>query len=243
MKANYKGYDIDESVARVDEILTTSDAVFEETNSIPSRDKLTFSNGFYVNCSALFIDIRNSSQLPKKYQRPSLARIYRAYISEMVAIMNGNQDCSEVNINGDAVWAVFNTPYQENINLVFSTAAQLASMTAILNCRFKKKQGYEPISTGIGMAYGRALMLKAGYKGSTINEVVWMGDVVNEASNLCGYGNKAYGDNHLMVSNTFYGNLKKSNQDLLCKNSTRDCYHGNVINLAMDGWWTENCSK
>lgn len=37
---------------------------------------------------------------------------------------------------------------------------------------------------GIGLAYGRALMIKAGYKGSTINEVVWMGDVVNEASKL-----------------------------------------------------------
>ena len=30
-------------------------------------------------------------------------------------------------------------------------------------------------------------MVQAGYSGSGLNEVVWMGDVVNEASNLCGY--------------------------------------------------------
>lgn len=241
MKSNQKDYDVIESVARIDEILTTTDASYEEVKSIPSRDLLTFSNGFYVWCSALFIDIRNSSGLPEKYQRPSLARIYRSYISEMVALLNANPKCAEINIHGDAVWGVFDTPYKADIDSVFSTAAQLVSMTRILNCRYKKKKGYEPITTGIGMDYGRALMLKAGYKGSAINEVVWMGDVVNQASNLCGYGNKSYGDHPLMASDVFYDNLCEENKKLLTKNYNRGCYHGDVINLAMDQWWKENC--
>ena len=243
MKANYKEYDLEDSVERVDEILTTSDASFEEVKTIPSRDRLTFTNGFYVWCSALFVDIRSSSELPKKHKRPSLARIYRSYISEMVAVMNGNVNCSEVVIAGDAVWGVFDTPKKVQIDSVFSTAAQLASMTKILNCRYRKKKGYDPIETGIGMDYGRALMLKAGYKGSAINDVVWMGDVVNKASNLCGYGNKTYNDKHLMVSDLFYDNLNDDNKGLLSKNYNRDCYHGNVINLKMEEWWKENCSS
>lgn len=242
MKATYRKYDVDDSAARIDEILTTSDASFEELKSIPSRDRLTFDNGFYVWCSALFIDIRNSSKLPEKYQRPSLARIYRSYISEMVAVMSGNTRCSEITIAGDAVWGVFDTPYKSDINSVFATAAALASQTKILNCRYKKKKGYDPISTGIGMDYGRALMLKAGYKGSSINEVVWMGDVVNSASNLCSFGNKTWSDNEVMVSDIFYDNLSDDNKKLLSRNHSRGCYHGNVINSAMDTWWKENCS-
>lgn len=242
MKATFKKYDVDDSAARIDEILTTSDASFEEVKSIPSRDRLTFDNGFYVWCSALFIDIRESSKLPTKYQRPSLARIYRSYISEMVAVMSNNPNCSEVTIAGDAVWGVFDTPYQADIDSVFSTAAQLASQTRILNCRYKKKKNYDAIITGIGIDYGRALMLKAGYKGSSINEVVWMGEVVNKASNLCGFGNKSWSDKQLMVSDLFYDNLNEDNKKLLERNHTRGCYHGNVINMQMEAWWKEHCS-
>lgn len=241
MKVSYRKYDVEDSVARIDEILTTSDTSFEELKSIPSRDRLTFNNGFYVWCSALFIDIRASSKLPDNYRRPSLARIYRSYISEMVAVMSDNPNCSEVTIAGDAVWGVFDTPQKVQIDSVFSTAAQLASQTKILNCRYKKKKNYEPISTGIGMDYGRALMLKAGYKGSSINEVVWMGDVVNGASNLCGFGNKSWNDRHQMVSDIFYQNLNDHNQSLLERNHTRACYHGNVVDTEMEEWWKENC--
>lgn len=34
------------------------------------------------------------------------------------------------------------------------------------------------------MSYGRALTAKAGQSGSTISDVVWMGDVVNRAAYL-----------------------------------------------------------
>lgn len=242
MESNYRAYEIKSSVSRIDEILTTPDAKFEEKDSIPSRDSLTFTNGFYVNCSAMFIDIRDSSNLPNLYQRPSLARIYRSYISEMVAVMNSDIHCSDINIEGDCIWGVFDTPYKKDINSVFSTAAKLASLNKILNCRFKKKKGYDSIKTGIGIAYGRALMLKAGFKGSSINGVVWMGDVVNKASKLCSYGNKSYSDNQIMISSVFYNNLNDDNKNLLNWNSNRSCYHGSVINTNMEEWWKENCS-
>lgn len=37
----------------------------------------------------------------------SLARLYRAYISEMVAIVNSFKTCKEINIVGDCVSAMF----------------------------------------------------------------------------------------------------------------------------------------
>ncbi len=240
MKSNYQIYDFEKSRERLDDILNTSDTSYEEKDNIPSRDNLTFTNGYYVNCSCLFVDIRNSSKLPSKYRRPTLARIYRAYISELVAIINSNSDCKEVNIHGDSVWGVFDTNYKVDIDRVFATAFQIASLIDTLNCKLKKKK-IAPITVGIGIDDGRALMIKAGYKGSTINDVVWMGDVVNQASKLCSYGNKGFGDNEIMVSSVIYDNLNDHNKGLMKWNSSRNCYHGNVISTDMNNWVEENC--
>jgi class 3 adenylate cyclase len=241
MQATNKYYSFTDSIDRIDEILTTSDAGFEELNSIPSRDKLTHANGFYVNCSCVFIDIRNSSGLTEKLLRPTLARIYRSFISECVALINSNADCREVNIHGDAVWGVMDTPYKSDIDSVFSTVAQLTSLIDILNCRLKKKKALDPISVGIGMDYGRALMIKAGHKGSTINDVVWMGEVVNRAAKLASYGSRTWSDSRVMVSSVIYENLNDHNRGLLTYNSLRYCYHGSIINVLMDEWLRENC--
>lgn len=242
MESNFVSYDYEKSFERIDEIIATSENSFEELDSIPSRDKLTFTNGFYVYCSALFIDIRGSSDLTDEHYRPKLAKLYRAYISEAVAVINGNSTCAEVTVQGDSVAGVFDTPYQSDINSVFSTAAKLASLVDVLNCKFRAVD-IEEITVGIGISYGRALMIKAGYKGSGINEVVWMGDVVNEACKLCGWGNKTLYDGEVMVSYLFYKNLNEDNQALLSKHSQRPCYHGNVVNTLMNDWYEEHCSE
>ena len=241
MKSNYIDYDFEKSRKRIDDILKTEDKSFEEVDKIPSRDKLTFNNGFYVNkTSALFVDIRESSKLPSKYKRPVLARIYRSYISEVVAVINGNPLCSEININGDCVWGVFDAQYKHQLDRLFSTAAEVSSIIDTLNCKYKKK-GIDPLTVGIGLGFGRVLMIKAGYSGSGLNDVVWMGEVVNESSNLCAYGNKTDKDREIMVSKVFRDYLNENNQKLLSWNSNRSCYHGDVVNVEMNNWIDENC--
>lgn len=242
MESTYRSYAVADSAARIDEILTTSDNNFTEVDEIPSRDQLTYNNGFYVNCSCVFIDIRDSSELPRKYLRPTLGRIYRAFISECVAVFNSFTQCKEVNIHGDAVWGVFNTPLKSDIDATFCAAFSLASLCDVLNCRFEKKtNNIKPIVVGIGASYGRALMIKAGSKGSGVNDVVWMGDVVNDASNLCRFGNASWNDREIMVSSVFYNNLNEHNQSLLSYNAVRSCYHGNVINTGMNEWVKTSC--
>lgn len=239
MKSNHLAYDHLASVERIDEILTTSDNAYDEVKSIPSRDRLTFTNGFYVWCSALFVDVRGSSDLPTKYKRPTLARIYRSYISEAVAVLNGNSDCAEIMIVGDAVSAVFDTPYKEDINGVFDTVARLNSVVKLLNCRLWKRK-LEPIRVGIGISYGRALMIKAGNKGSTINEVVWMGEVVNRAAKLCSLGGRTAFDPNVIVDALFADNLIKEYQAFL-RNSYQGHYTCDVVDLAMEDWYDKNC--
>ncbi len=239
MEASYSFYDFNKSIVRIDEILDSSDSNYEEKKTIPAGNTLTFNNGFYVSASALFVDIRDSKALSEKHKRPTLAKIYKTYISEVVAVLQGHSKVNAIYIEGDGVWAVFDTEYTSEIDEAFSTAAKVSSIIDILNIKYKKK-GYSTLDVGIGLAYGQSLYIKAGYKGSGINEVVWLGKLIGEAAKLCSYGNKEYAEKAMMVSSTFYNNLNEDNQKLLTWNSLRDCYHGNVINTSMNAWVEKN---
>ncbi|WP_081079405.1 adenylate/guanylate cyclase domain-containing protein [Burkholderia cepacia] len=205
MQTNKRDYNLDESDSRLLEILDAPAGAYEEVDSIPDRSRLTFANGFYVNCTAIFIDIRDSSKLPALHNTPVLGKIYRAYISECIAVLNCFEECKEIFIAGDCVSGIFNTPYKADINTAFFAAAALNSLIQHLNWRLEQK-GYIPIRCGIGISYGRALMLKSGFNGSGLNDVVWMGNVVNEASNLCHQANKG-GRRPVQIANGVYNNL------------------------------------
>ncbi len=238
MEAKYKAYDHVAGRNRIRGILNQSDLDYQEKDSLPPRTDLTFSNGFYANCSALFVDIRKSSELPQKHKRPTLARLYRAFVSEMVAVFASDVDCREINIVGDCVWGVFNTPYKTDIDGVFSNAAVANSMVNILNEELTRK-GITNIEVGFGMSWGRALMIKVGYEGSGMNDALYMGDVVNAAAKLAANGNKTWSDRTLMVSDVFHSNMNDHNKSLLAWNSARNCWHGNVISTDIEEWTTE----
>nr|WP_314751001.1 adenylate/guanylate cyclase domain-containing protein [uncultured Capnocytophaga sp.] len=234
MKSNHKDYNFEDSLGRIDEILNANSKNYEELKYIPNRDKLTFTNGFYVQCTAVFVDIRDSSKMTDQHRRSVLAKIYRSFISETIAIFNGNSTCREVSIQGDCVWAVFNTLNKEELRLVLSSCAQVNSLIDVLNIKFNRK-GYQRIDVGIGVDYGRALMIKAGYKGSSINDVIWMGDVVNQACHL-----SSYKDAHIMISSIVYDNLENIQyekwRDWFTKKAGKDYYFGNIINVEMNDW-------
>ena len=203
---------------------------------------MTYNNGYYVNVTALFIDIVGSSKLLEVCQRTTLAKIYRSFISECVAIISSTSQCREVSIHGDCVWGIFETPKKSDIDSVFSIAAMLNSFVKMLNLKLSKKN-YQTISVGIGIDDGRTLMIQAGYKGSSINEVVWMGNAVN---NACHLANKAGRDfrEPIVVSSVIYKNLKTHNQSLLSSyyDSEYGCYNyeGNVISTRMEEWINNN---
>ena len=224
-----------------DGILAQPQGSYEEAKTLPDRDKLTFTNGYYAYCSALFIDIRESSKLPDLYQRPALAKLYRAYLSEMVAIFNSVDFAREINIVGDCVWGIYNTGQKSQIDDVLSLAAKAASLLKVLNYKLNKKGYTTPISVGIGMSYGRALMIKAGYSASGINDVVYMGDVVNSAAKLASKGSQGVGVPMIMVDGIFQQNLNDAHKRLLSYSTIRACYEGDIINTTMNNWFTQNC--
>lgn len=241
MQTTESSYDFSASLGRIDEILNSNE-IYDKSASIPSRETLTYQNGYYVNCSAIFIDICGSSDLTDDHERPVLAKIYRTFISESIAIMRSVGTVSEVGIQGDAVWGVYNTTTKDHINELLTVMARLESLIDVLNIKLSRK-GYKTIQVGIGMDYGRALMIKAGYRGSGINDVVWMGDVVNQACHLASYGNSSAYDRTIMISHVIYNNLKEEYRKYFILNRTHDCYHANLYNIQMNNWVQEQLKK
>ncbi|MCQ4296640.1 hypothetical protein NAU58_13740 [Pseudomonas stutzeri] len=239
MEAKYSPYDYAKSRERIDEILNSSDSEYKDSKSIPSRDKLTFDNGYYVDCSAIFVDMRGSKDLNAKHKRPTLAKIYKTYISELVAVIRSHSSISEISIEGDCVWGIADTPLKSDIDELFSVAATAASLIDTLNIKYKKK-GYSTLNVGIGLSYGSSLFIKAGHKGSGINEAVWLGKLVGEAAELCSYGNRSWSDAEVMISSGFQSNLNEHNKGLLSWSHQRNCYHGNIVDSTMNEWVKKN---
>lgn len=236
-------YDVGDSASRMDEILGAADNEYIDNGStIPSRDKLTYKNGYYVNVTALFIDIVDSSKLTDGHKRPTLAKMYRAFLSECVAIMNSWKMCKEISINGDCVWGVFETTSTVEVDQVTDVAAMLNSMIRILNYKLRKK-GYEKISVGIGIDKGRALMVKAGYSGSRLNDVIWMGDVVNSACHLANKAGRG-GRKSILVSEKVYESILEKSRKFFrnCKIDGITYYEGGFMWMPMDKWYEENCT-
>lgn len=242
MDGNFKTYSYADSSERIAEILNQPAGQFEDTDALPDRDRLTYTNGFYGRCSAIFIDIRDSSALTTKYKRPSLAKLYRAFISEMVAALNSDPYVREVNIVGDCVWATYNTPLKTHIDDVFAVACRANTLKKLLN-KHLSKRGYEELTLGIGVDWGRVLMIKAGYSGSGLNDVVYMGDVVNRAAHLAHRAGRGWGSRAIWVGHDFNSNLNADNARWLTSQYDVELgtvYTGDVILTTMSDWIDEN---
>lgn len=170
-----------------------------------------------------------------------MAKIYRSYISEVIAAIRGNPYISEINVEGDGIWAVFNTTSSSDVDSVFDTACTLASLIDILNVKLSKKR-YSQINVGIGIDKGESLYIKAGYKGVGINEIVWLGKVVGQTAFLCSNANKN-GNHRIMLSDNVYNCLVMQNKSLLQKNWNYNCYHGNTNRIVMNNWVKTNSKQ
>lgn len=239
-------YNFENSFDRLQEILDSSET-FEQVDSVPNSDTLSYSNGYYFKCYSIFIDIRDSSTLPSQYQKRTLAKIYRAYISEVVALFQSSSNCKEINIVGDSVWGIYTAKIKDDISEVFQAAYRACSIINTLNYKLCKK-GIDPIKVGIGIDKGNALMILAGFKGSGINDVIYMGGVVNNASKLCSKGGKS-GNGSIAISNDVFNDLQGKNngtteyQTFFSKNYLEDFYHVTMHAIDMNAWLTDKQTK
>lgn len=231
--------DFKEMKSEINDIITSKTAV-QKSDTIPaSDDQFTFDNGIKTWVAAIFVDIRNSTSLFKNNDDEKTARIIRAFSQGIIEILSDDENFREIGIRGDCVYGVYSAPKQDDAVRVFDHAKEINSFLMLLN-DVLKTNSFPIFEAGIGIGDSETLVVKAGKKGVGINDKVWIGDSVVDASNLSGVANKLVSGT-IAMDNTFYENtieiLKKRNPnyaDWIQYDSTQKCYYCSVYDADVN---------
>lgn len=215
-------------------------------DTIPNDDsQFTYENGVKTWVGALFVDIRDSTNYFKNNKEEIVARIMRAFCSEIIYILNQNDNYREIGIRGDCVFAIYSVPMKEDISKILDDAAMIVSFNKMFQ-DILKDNNMPSFKIGIGLGASKDLVIKAGKKGTGINDYIWIGDSVVNASKLSNQGNKD-GFDEIVMDSCFYSNIKDFNMNQNKKYSQvfsmkysyslrENVYHGSVYYTNVDEW-------
>lgn len=208
-------YSFEEGKNRINDILKNNAEV--EKKEVPKDDsKFTYDNGIKSWIGAIFVDIVKSSEIIENEEEKKVSKILRSFSSELITIMNSSANVREIGIRGDCVYGIYNTPYQGDINELVDIAAYINTAMKMLNKLFIK-HGLKEIKVGIGVSVGEDLIVKAGRKGTGINDKIWIGTAVVNASNLSNIAGRN-GKAKMAFSKIAYDNFI----DIMVKNDTKN---------------------
>ena len=246
-------YDYKEGKKRIEKILTNDIKIVESIEKgIPSDENFTFDNGYKSYVSAIFVDIRDSTKIFSKENNEEVAKMIRAFTSEIIEILRIDDNLREIGIRGDCVYAVYSTPMLIDIHKCYDKIIYINSLIDMLN-KLLKKHNFDKIKAGIGLATALELVVKAGRKGADINSKVWIGKAVTIASKLSSLGEKD-GEKRIVISSTAHHNIlkyyKTIKKDTSATNNfkswfqenndyTYTCYTGSVIKTKFNNWINE----
>lgn len=237
-------YDYKSGKKRIKDILNNKLEVIENSE-IPKNNNFTFSNAHYGWVTAIFVDIRNSTDLFSKEDKEIVSKMIRSFTSEIIEILRDDDNLREIGIRGDCVYGIYTTPNQDDTLEIMDKSFYINTFMKMLN-KLLDEKGFSTISIGIGVSTAQELVVKAGRKDVGINNSVWIGDAVTKASNLSSLGNKN-GYESIALSNTTYINII----DLLVKRNGEKAkiwftsrndskigtfYDANIMKLDFDAW-------
>lgn len=197
-------YDYKEGKKRIQDILNNKLSVNEQ-DLIPNESQFTFENAYYGWVTAIFVDIRNSTKLFSEGDKEKVSKIIRSFTSEIIEILRKDENLREIGIRGDCVYAIYTTPSQNHEYSCLDKTSMINTYMQMLN-KLLATKNYPQIDVGIGMATDKELVVKAGRKGTGINNLVWIGNAVTKASNLSSVANKNTIDT-ICYSDLSYNNI------------------------------------
>lgn len=241
-------YDYKKGKEDIEKILENDTEILEK--DIPSNDdNFTYGNGIKSWVGSIFVDIVGSTELIKNNDELEVSKILRSFSSEIITIMNSSDNVREIGIRGDCVYGVFFCPTKQSIYELANIAFHINTLIKMLNKLFIQN-GYHQIEVGIGVSIGnhKDLIIKAGKKGTGINDKIWIGDAVVNACNIANVAGRNSKEKIGFSSNT-YDNLidilQKKNSGKNVKNWFRydvndKVYYANIIKVEFDKWIDEN---
>lgn len=216
-------YNFKEGKARVVEILNNQTDVTEK-DKVPVPDgSFSFNNGFYSWVTSVFVDIRDSTILFSKNKKTTVARIVRAFTSEVIEILRQDDNLREIGVRGDCVYAIYTCSQKNEDYEVLDKTIYVNTFIDMLN-KLLQEKGLSTLKVGIGIATSQDLVVKAGRKGSSISNLVWIGRAVTFASKLSNIANKN-GNDAILMSRLFYNGIIDQLKKINCGQN-------------VDGWFT-----
>lgn len=88
-------YDYIEGKKRIKNILDNRLEIIEKTY-VPNENDFTFDNAYKVWISAIFVDMRNSTELFTSENKSVVAKIIKAFTSEIIEILRDSNVCEEI---------------------------------------------------------------------------------------------------------------------------------------------------
>lgn len=197
-------YSFSASKERIEDILLSRTEIVKKDKIPVNEAEFTYSNGIRTWVVAIFIDIVGSSNLCKSPDEKT-ARIFRSFCSEIIAILRDDSNYRQIGIRGDCVYSINSTSQKDDLVEMFNSAVRIHTFMNMYR-KLLEKHGYEPIKAGIGLGCSEDLIIKAGQTGSGINDKIWIGKAVVEASKLGDKANRN-GIEPIAMSHLFYYNI------------------------------------
>lgn len=239
-------YNYKDGKERIENILQNNTQIQEK--EIPKDDSnFTYDNGIKSWIGSIFVDIVGSKKLIENEEEIVVAKVLRAFTSEIISILSNSDNMRQIGIRGDCVYGVFSCPKKDDVYHLADLTFYINTLTKMLNKLFTK-YNYPNIKVGIGMAIGNDLIIKAGRKGTGINDRIWIGKAVVDACVLADKasrnGKSKIGYNSLAYQN-FIDLLEEKNSE--CKNwftkyyeNGKYEYYGDIIKTDFDTWISDN---
>lgn len=222
----------------ISDVKNILDAKFdvEDVNCVPDieNSQLTYGNkGLQFEGTVLYVDMRGSTGILTKHNRPVVAKIHMAYFNAILKVAQSTN--GEVrSFNGDSV-LVF---YHGNNKLALNNAVKAAmNMRYIIsspdgiNSLLSK---YSEVDFGIGIDFGHILCTKIGLARTPNNkDLIWIGHAVNKSTVISDECKSPY---YVGVSKIVYDNLNENNKYVTKKNVWGDA----KVDIWQQGYITYN---
>lgn len=231
--------------AAIEKIVNAEVLEKDISGALPKIDELHDSNKIYTGkVSVLFVDMRNSTKLPERFDAEQLVKIYRSYVRSVVQAVRYSGGVVR-DFMGDGVLAVFvdNETEKSEDKAVYAARYITTAIDKFLNPILDKKINHR-ISCGIGIHTGEISLSKVGMKGKEQDEtsenefgIAWIGNSTNLACKQCG----AVECGTIFISNSTYSALSDINKkdvwkavDIQKGNNTLCGYVAEHYYLALD---------
>lgn len=224
-----------------------SNTKIKDLENVPNDDsKFIYDSGIKAWVGAIFIDIIDSATLFSSEQE-RVARLMRSFTAEIITILESNDNYRQIGIRGDCVYGIYSISNQMDLVDIFNLALTVNTFMIMFN-KIMQQNDFPEVKVGIGLGCGEDLILKAGKKGTSINDKIWIGDAVVDAANLSSLANRGYVEK-IAMNCRFYANaieiLKKENEKYLqwitrykYNNfiNIERFYHCDIVNVDFSNW-------